>query len=84
MRARLITLILVVLLALPALTIVSSAGAQGANTPYWPTESWRTSTPEEQGIDSAQLLAALDFIDANAIPLDSITIIRHGYVVLDA
>ncbi len=29
---------------------------------YWPTKGWRTSTPEEQGIDSQGLVKALDFI----------------------
>jgi CubicO group peptidase (beta-lactamase class C family) len=42
------------------------------------------STPEEQGMDSAQLLAALDYVETNGLPIDSITVIRHGYVVLDA
>ena len=26
---------------------------------YWPTEAWRTSTPEEQGMDSQTLAAML-------------------------
>ncbi|MFH0768973.1 MAG: serine hydrolase [Chloroflexota bacterium] len=29
---------------------------------YWSTKGWRTSTPEEQGIDSQGLVRALDFI----------------------
>jgi CubicO group peptidase (beta-lactamase class C family) len=82
MRNRLFTLILIALLALPALAVVPFAGAQEAV--YFPTTEWRTSTPEEQGMDSAQLVAALDYVAANELPIDSITVIRHGYVVLDA
>jgi len=40
---------------------------------YWPTTEWRTSTPEEQGIDSAQLLRALEHVDEASINLRSLT-----------
>ena len=29
---------------------------------YWPTDGWKTSTPEMQGMDSAKLLIADEFI----------------------
>ncbi len=47
----------------------------------WPTKQWATSTPEEQGIDSAQLISVLptSFSDYH-----SLLVIRHGYIVLDA
>jgi CubicO group peptidase (beta-lactamase class C family) len=51
---------------------------------YWPTTEWRTTTPEEQGIDSAQLLRALEHVDEAGINLRSLTVIRNGYVVLEA
>jgi CubicO group peptidase (beta-lactamase class C family) len=51
---------------------------------YWPTTEWRTSTPEEQGVDSAQLLRALEHIDQDAINIRSMTVIRNGYIVLEA
>jgi CubicO group peptidase (beta-lactamase class C family) len=51
---------------------------------YWPTTEWRTSTPEEQGIDSEQLLRALGHVDEAGINLRSLTVIRNGYVVLEA
>jgi CubicO group peptidase (beta-lactamase class C family) len=72
-----------VVLVTGTLTLTPHAGAQDTGR-YYPTTEWRTSTPEEQGMDSAQLLAALDFVEANELPIDSITVIRHGYVVLDA
>ena len=82
MFRRFVSIILVLLIAV-SLSNVPFAGAQDT-PPYWPTEAWRTSTPEEQGMDSAQLLAALDYVEANELPIDSITVIRNGYVVLDA
>lgn len=52
---------------------------------YWPTEGWRTSTPEEQGVDSEILVAMLDAIQSGgeAYNIDSLTIIRNGYIVFD-
>lgn len=50
---------------------------------YWPTSNWRTSSPEAQGLDPKQLEAMLKLIRDEQIPLDSITVVRHGYVVLD-
>jgi CubicO group peptidase (beta-lactamase class C family) len=51
---------------------------------YWPTKEWATSTPEEQGVDSAKLAEALQKIKENQINLDSLLIIRNGKVILDA
>jgi CubicO group peptidase (beta-lactamase class C family) len=51
---------------------------------YWPTNGWRTSTPEEQGYDSETLAAGLQDIQEEGIAIDSLLIIHNGYVVLDA
>ena len=50
----------------------------------WPTHTWRTSTPEEQGIDSAQLVKMADVIQARGLDIHSILIVRHGYLVTEA
>jgi CubicO group peptidase (beta-lactamase class C family) len=50
----------------------------------WPKDGWPTSTPEEQGIDSRKLVATLDSIRAARDRIHSLTIIRNGYLVLDA
>ena len=55
---------------------------------YWPTGGFRTSTPEEQGIDSEKLLEMLDFYEKQSaedseIAIDSISIVRNGYLVAD-
>ena len=56
-----------------------------AGTPdYWPTQSWRMTTPEEQGFDSVQLAEGLQQLRDREIPIHSLLIIRNGYVVLDA
>lgn len=51
---------------------------------YWPTEGWRSSTPEEQGIDSARLADALLAIREKGIKVHSLMLIRNGYVVVEA
>lgn len=50
---------------------------------YFPTEDWRTSTPEEQGMDSGKLADMLHSIkDFSGIR--SVLVIRHGYLVLES
>jgi CubicO group peptidase (beta-lactamase class C family) len=51
---------------------------------YWPTEEWRTSAPERQGMDSRLLADAIEFIRREELPVNSFLVIRHGFVVLDA
>lgn len=51
---------------------------------YWPTEGWRTATPEDQGMRSAQLAAIFDYIAEEEIEIHSILIVRNGYLVLEA
>lgn len=58
--------------------------AYGGSADYWPTEGWRTSTPEQQGIDSALLADMLETIMEMKYTIDSITVIRNGYIVMDA
>jgi CubicO group peptidase (beta-lactamase class C family) len=61
---------------------------QEAATPsapaYWPTEGWRSSPPEAQGIDSDKLAEAVLTIQEQNIPVHSLLLIRNGQVVTDA
>jgi CubicO group peptidase (beta-lactamase class C family) len=51
---------------------------------YWPTQTWRTSTPEEQGLDSAKLAEGLLAIKEKGVRIHSLLIVRNGRVLLDA
>lgn len=51
---------------------------------YWPTNGWRTSTPEAQGFDSVKLVQGLQTLQKDHSTINSLLIIRNGYVVLDA
>src|ERR1700721_238422 len=69
----------VFLLALFAAQTLSAAAPA-----YYPTHEWRESTPEEQGLDSKVLAAMVDNITQKHLNVHSVTVIRHGYVVLDS
>ena len=61
------------------------AGPEGpGEVACWPTQGWRQSTPEAQGLDSDALAHAVDYIRAQGLAVDSLLIVRHGHVVLDA
>jgi CubicO group peptidase (beta-lactamase class C family) len=50
----------------------------------WPTEAWKTSTPEEQGLDSAKLAEGLLAIREKGTRIHSLLVIRDGRLFLDA
>jgi CubicO group peptidase (beta-lactamase class C family) len=66
------------------LVIIPFAQPQVPAPEYWPTEGWRESTPERQGIDSAALLNMFDYVRKHGTRVHSVLIIRNGYVVVDA
>jgi CubicO group peptidase (beta-lactamase class C family) len=87
-KLSLLTVALLVLIGLGVFAWTFTAGLRepvAVPMPdYWPTKGWRTSTPEEQGFDSAKLAEGLQDIQARQIDIDSLLIIRNGYIVLDA
>jgi CubicO group peptidase (beta-lactamase class C family) len=62
----------------------SVLAAESRAPAYWPTSTWRTAPAASQGMDGKRLDAMLARIRADKLPIDSVTVIRHGYVVLDA
>ncbi len=73
-----------VLVAILAASQVSAQAIRQIPSPdYWPTQGWRSTTPEQQGIDSAKLADALDYIRKHNVSIHNLLIIRNGYVVLD-
>ncbi|HEX5810229.1 MAG TPA: serine hydrolase [Anaerolineales bacterium] len=87
-KISLLAVALLALIGVAPLVWLFTAGLRApARVPapdYWPTNGWRTSTPEEQGFDSAKLAEGLQDIRAREIDIDSLLIIRNGYVILDA
>ncbi|MBI9097431.1 MAG: serine hydrolase [Spirochaetaceae bacterium] len=73
----------VVILLISCFFISSTCSRLEFSQDYWPTENWRRSTPEQQGMDSEKLALMLEYVEKEKIPIDSIHIIRNGYLILD-
>lgn len=52
-----------------------------AQADYWPTDGWRTSTPEEQGMNSTKLIEMEAFVNSSALSPYEIIVVRNGYIV---
>jgi len=65
----------------PAPTTAPTAVPSATTSAYWPTNGWRTSTPEEQGMDAQKLAAMLAEIKERKIDIRSLLVIRNGYLV---
>ncbi|MFW9968184.1 MAG: serine hydrolase domain-containing protein [Candidatus Thorarchaeota archaeon] len=50
---------------------------------YWPTEDWRTSLPEEQGVNGSKLESAADFIIDSGARVRSMLVIYNGYLIFE-
>jgi CubicO group peptidase (beta-lactamase class C family) len=64
-------------------TLAASPPLESTSHPgsYWPTQDWRSSTPEEQGMDSHPLALMLEVVKRERLPLHSLLVIRNGYLV---
>jgi CubicO group peptidase (beta-lactamase class C family) len=72
------------LLLLSLLTFAFALPLAAQEETYFPTTGWRTSAPEEQGIDSAKLGEVLGQLRLGTESVHSLLVIRNGFVVLDA
>ena len=64
--------------------LVSFYSCSTESVNIYPTEEWQISTPEEQGMRSQRLIEMMEHVKKNNFSIDSILIVRNGYVVLDA
>ena len=68
----------------PAITQVAEVQFTVApTTSIWPTNGWPSSSPEEQGMDSALLAQAFETIDRRNLEIDSLLVIRNGIIVAE-
>jgi CubicO group peptidase (beta-lactamase class C family) len=67
---------------------IAFANAQGSRLislkEHSPAQTWKTSTPEEQGVDSGELSKLFDLVKKNQVNIHSLQVIRNGVLVLDA
>lgn len=78
----------VAVVSLVVSVLPGGTGMPGSQSPprtdYWPTQGWKTSTPEEQGMDSAKLAEGLLDIQKRNLPIHSLLVLRNGRIILDA
>jgi CubicO group peptidase (beta-lactamase class C family) len=64
------------------LGLVPSQALAYARPQNWPSrDNWRETTPEAQGMDSSKIEEMYGFIEANGINIQSVLIIRNGYII---
>ena len=68
------------------LFIILLAACQGQTAPQsdasdWPTQGWRSATPESQGMDAGLLAQAVEVANQQDLSLHSLLVIRHGVIV---
>ena len=76
-------IILILAIILLAFLTEKAAGEQPKKRDYWPTNGWRTSTPELQGMDSTKLLIADEFIRDRLPDAFSLLVVKNGYLVFE-
>jgi CubicO group peptidase (beta-lactamase class C family) len=57
--------------------------AQVTDPTYWPTDDWVVTTPEQQGMSSTILNGLSAVIATYDLPVESILVVRHGYLVFE-
>ncbi|MBT4321216.1 serine hydrolase [Candidatus Bathyarchaeota archaeon] len=82
--------ILTIIMAAFIILIVMNTWAETDTPPeaadlsgYWPTDGWKYATPEQMGLDPKPLQDMVDTIESSSFSVDSVMVIKDGYVVLD-
>jgi CubicO group peptidase (beta-lactamase class C family) len=69
--------------ALSLLVLATACTSSARGSVDWPTDEWRTATPEEQDMDPAMLQQMMDLIDGQGFAYDSVLVVRHGTIVFE-
>jgi len=83
-RCLLLAIVVVIVAGCARGALTQAPAATLVTATYWPTAGWRSSTPEEQGVDSGLLSAMMGEILEENHAIDSVTIVRNGYIIADA
>lgn len=73
----------VLIFSLFAFLTENAVCGQSKKREYWPTNGWRISTPEMQGMDSAKLEIADEFIQNRLPDAFSLLVVRNGYLIFE-
>ncbi len=80
-RFQAIILPFVIIVILTISNIISISNCNSLDN--WPTDGWVVSTPEEQDMNPEYLEGMLQYIEDNGYSIDSIILIRNGYLVYE-
>lgn len=64
-------------------TINNKVGIKVSVPQYWPTNGWQTSQPEDQGMNFTKLQELHKYIREQNFPLDSVIVVRNGFIVYE-
>ena len=81
-RVGIATVVVIALLGGLQCLIAPAGFAADGESEAWPTKAWPISTPEEQGMQSGALARLVETV--GKYPQDSLLVVRHGKIVLDA
>lgn len=62
---------------------IQPTGASG-QPDYYPTNEWKSTTPEEQGMNSTILDGMYEYIETKNLAIDSVLVIKNGYIMYEA
>lgn len=81
-KSKSVCVLCLILVFLCILTAGCAKTVLSENT-YWPTNGWRASTPEAQGMDSAKIEEMFNYIEKSKLDIHSILIVRNGHLVTE-
>jgi CubicO group peptidase (beta-lactamase class C family) len=79
--------------AITAAICKAASSTQDPSQSIWPTQEWQTAAPEEEGMDSKELVKLVDLGAQHILELsgatpgtlfDSLLVVRHGKIVVEA
>ncbi len=79
----LLTVLSILNISLIGFSYLSVNLRKSSSRDYWPTNSWLTSTPAEQGMSSSRLNDMIDEIESSYTGAHSVIIVKNGYMVLE-
>lgn len=72
------------LLILSSVQVADGTSFLQSAVDYWPTDSWRSSTPQNEGMNSSRLVEMMNYLDnESALHPTAVLVVRNGYIILE-
>ena len=88
MKSNVATIVLILLMVVPIqarsqFKIIMPSSLATESIDYWPTDGWQASTPDEHGMNGTLLEAMKDYVYEEDLWIDSVVVIKNGYIVYE-